>query len=498
MKPTTATTVASLAAVAAAAREERAFAVMSFTGTGFMTEGRVDPIISPGTAAGHLHGVMGGSNFGLTVEGDDLLTSNCTNSAITNDLSDYWAPEVFYQDPDNGTFEKVPLSYQRVYYFFEPTIDDIKPFPVGLKMVVGDASTRDPPAVGGALNIDGGSDEPINPVQWHCPRTSYDPPSYPVDSDGTTAGIVDPNQENYGAGFPLYPCDGWYLRQDIHFPSCYNPEAGIDDYKNNMAWPISDGKYQNCPEGYVHVPHIFYELYWDTKEWDEGGRWTPDGKTQPYVLANGDATGYSSHGDFISAWDEDTLAWIIENCDVTGKDSDLMSSCTGVPGGINTDTCTSVSAILEAVDITSLLQSLPGDNEVTGWGKGGSSSSDSDSDSDSDSESDSTSSSSSSTSTTTSAAATTTTTAAAEETYAASIGLEVDNLAAAADTTATGFVGAETAAVTEAAVSTVWEIESVTITTTVTAEPTAEARRLRERGSAHRRHGHRHLHGHYH
>lgn len=81
-----------------------------------MTEGRVDPIISPGTASGHLHGIMGGSNFATTVEGDQLLGSNCTNAKIMNDKSNYWAPEVFFNDPNNGTFTKVPLFYMNVYY----------------------------------------------------------------------------------------------------------------------------------------------------------------------------------------------------------------------------------------------------------------------------------------------------------------------------------------------------------------------------------------------
>jgi hypothetical protein len=81
-----------------------------------MTEGRVDPIVSPGTSSGHLHGIMGGSNFGTTVEGDQLLTSNCTNAKIKNDKSNYWAPEVYFNDPNNGTFTKVPLFYMNVYY----------------------------------------------------------------------------------------------------------------------------------------------------------------------------------------------------------------------------------------------------------------------------------------------------------------------------------------------------------------------------------------------
>ena len=57
------------------------------------------------------------------------------------------------------------------------------------------------------------------------------------------------------------------LLADIHFPSCYNPEAGLTDYKNNMVFPsgkgTSNGK-ANCSKGWIHLPHIFYEVYWNT------------------------------------------------------------------------------------------------------------------------------------------------------------------------------------------------------------------------------------------
>jgi hypothetical protein len=115
-KTNTASVMASMAAVAAAATTSRTFAVLRFQSDGFMTEGRVDPVVSPGVASGHMHGIMGGSNFGLTVEGDQLLTSKCTNAMILNDHSNYWAPEVYFNNPNNGSFTKVPLFYMNVYY----------------------------------------------------------------------------------------------------------------------------------------------------------------------------------------------------------------------------------------------------------------------------------------------------------------------------------------------------------------------------------------------
>ncbi|KAF3012155.1 hypothetical protein E8E14_004178 [Neopestalotiopsis sp. 37M] len=496
MKTTTAGLLSSLATLAAAAQPERTFAVLRFDGDGFMTEGRVDPIVSPGTAASHFHGIMGGSSFGTTVEGDQLLDSTCTTAKIKNDKSNYWAPQVYFRDPNNGTFTKVPLFYMNVYYFFEPTDDDTVAFPVGLKMFTGDAKTRDPPAFGGGSNLDPDAG-PIQNIQFTCPRTSYDPPSYPADSDGTSAGMQDPQNKGAGAGFPLYPCDGYAspLRADIHFPSCYNPDAGLDDYKNNMAWPTITNFKQNCPDGWIHVPHIFYELYWNTPMFDD--LWTPDGKTQPFVLSNGDATGYSLHGDFIAGWDLPTLNGIIKDCNA----GDIgMDTCDNIIGGLNDNKdCKISSPVVELLSLTGALTALPGDNPVTGWSFGGSSDSGTDASSSSSAADYATTAASAAKSSSTSASS------AQEETstYAAVSLANLDGKkgkASSSSTEAAATVPTE-AAVTAVAnnagyntgVSTVWDIVTATETMTVWVEETAPVKRQEQHAghiARHRRSGH--------
>lgn len=486
MKATTAGALASLATLAAAAQSERTFAVLRFDGDGFLTEGRVDPIVSPGETASHFHGIMGGSNFGTTVEGGQLLDSSCTTAKIKNDKSNYWAPSVYFRDPNNGTFTKVPLFYMNVYYFFEPTDDDIEAFPAGLKMFTGDPKTRDPPAFGGGSNLDPGAG-PIQNVQFTCPRSSYDPASYPADSDGTTAGMQDPQNQGAGAGFPLYPCDGYAspLRADIHFPSCYNPDAGLDDYKNNMAWPNVTNFKQNCPSGWTHVPHIFFELYWNTPMFDD--LWTPDGKTQPFVLSNGDATGYSLHGDFIAGWDLPTLQTIIDTCNA----GDIgMDKCPNIPGGLNDDSdCKISSPVVELLSITGALTALPGDNPLTGWAFGASSESDSGA-----------SSSSTAGYATASAGKSSTSTDSAQETTYAVSAANLDGKKVKASSTqsaatvAADNAGSNTAPAGESGVSTVWDVVTATETETVWVEETAPAKRHEHAAHAarHRRSGHFH------
>ncbi|RAL60963.1 hypothetical protein DID88_010059 [Monilinia fructigena] len=110
------------------------------------------------------------------------------------------------------------------------------------------------------------------------------------------------------------------MRLDVHFPSCYNPAAGLTNYKTNMDWPTKG----NCPEGWVHTPHIFYEVYYNTPLFDS--QWTPGQGKQPFILSNGDPTGYSLHADFISGWDVETLQQIIDNCDAGDSGMDKMPS----------------------------------------------------------------------------------------------------------------------------------------------------------------------------
>ncbi len=179
---------------------------------------------------------------------------------------------------------------------FEATTDIIKAFQPGHRMVIGNPELRSPPATGG-ISITDLADGTPQPVQWVCPRSETTEPLYPTNSDGLHGvGIQDPTNAGAGVGFPDQNCDGYAspLRADIHFPSCYNPAYRIDDYKNNMVWPTNG----NCPPGYTHTPHLFYEVYWNTPLFAD--QWNPGQGNQPFVLSNGDPTGYSLHADFVS------------------------------------------------------------------------------------------------------------------------------------------------------------------------------------------------------
>lgn len=98
------------------AKDSRTFAVNRFYGTDPLTMGRMDPIINPGTASSHVHAIQGGSNFALTMSDNALLNSRCTSSLVDADKSNYWTPALYFQDPNNGSFIAVKMSYMNVYY----------------------------------------------------------------------------------------------------------------------------------------------------------------------------------------------------------------------------------------------------------------------------------------------------------------------------------------------------------------------------------------------
>lgn len=91
-----------------------------------------------------------------------------------------------------------------------------------------------------------------------------------------------------------------------------------------MAYPngVDSG---TCPKTHpVRLVSIFYEIIWDTNPWKDLW-WSPPGSDgQPFVLSNGDPTGYAFHGDFLNGWDVATLQNAIDTCT---NDSGNIQDC---------------------------------------------------------------------------------------------------------------------------------------------------------------------------
>lgn len=102
------------AGTASASVANRFFAVR-FNGQ-HVARSRTDPIISPGRVSQHVHGAVGGSNFGANATGESMARSRCTSANVLEDKSSYWFPWLYFRDPVTGMFEAVDIFYVVVYY----------------------------------------------------------------------------------------------------------------------------------------------------------------------------------------------------------------------------------------------------------------------------------------------------------------------------------------------------------------------------------------------
>ncbi|TVY40413.1 WSC domain-containing protein [Lachnellula occidentalis] len=357
------------------------FSVNHFIQSDPLVIGRMDPIVSPGVASGHVHAVQGGNGFALSMTSQQAVNSStCTTAYLTADKSNYWTPALYFQDPTTKKLEAVDFGYMNVYYFFDKmdADDKIIAFPPGLRILIGDPSLRSPP-VTPELITDYSDGAVIQPVQWGCPRVDTSTPLYEADSDGLHGyGIGSKTLLAQGVGFSDKNCDGLYspMLAMITLPSCWNSATDpsmvttdnpqgykyLDTFKNKgtMTYPTKGV----CPTGFSKVPRMFYEVYWQTTAF--ASRWQPGQKSQPFVLANGDPTGYSLHADFLAGWDTDVLQNIIDNCNTGDGATDKCPGVVANPAGTR---CNVTNAIPENLAATAPLDQLPGNNPIpTAWG----------------------------------------------------------------------------------------------------------------------------------
>jgi hypothetical protein len=176
-------------------------------------------------------------------------------------------------------------------------------------------------------------------TQWYC----HDPDT--VDS-GFPAGFT---QCGYG------------FAGSIHFPHCWNGEAfDIANPYAHMSYPVGDHPDSGyCPASHPNVlPHIFIEFWFDVAAFN--GLYTAS--DHPWVLSNGDKTGYSFHADFINGWETGILKNAMTNCNI-GESGAPLSDCFEVWTDAERNACKLASVVPEVID--GWLEQLPGCNPVS-------------------------------------------------------------------------------------------------------------------------------------
>ena len=253
---------------------------VQYTG-GSLALQRVDPLLSPGVASNHLHSITGADGFKANMNFQDTQGATCTTAAVSQDKSNYWMPALFFHN--NGQFTRVPEAYNRkIYYKYgnsKCAYDDRSEFPQNFRMMTGSATQR--------VENDTMMGSAGSQMQWSCHDGSSKPPT----ATGFPTGFQSCNDKNVPG-----------LAASMRFPSCWN---GQDFDQNNplahMAFPTNADGIAGCPAPHnvKRFPEIFIEYYLDTKQFDNINKNYNDPNNPPWVLADGDPTGYSFHMDFV-------------------------------------------------------------------------------------------------------------------------------------------------------------------------------------------------------
>jgi Domain of unknown function (DUF1996) len=239
-------------------RDMRTLAGVNFISTcGFSHRAPDDPIVFPQQPGrSHDHTFVGNTTTSASSTLESLLQGSSTCQRA-GDTAAYWMPTLVV-----GAQSVEPRG--ATIYYRRRTLDPVRAFPPGLRMIAGDARAT--------------SAQPGRVTFWNC---------------GVLSGIPR------SAAIPTCPNERRAsLRLHVTFPNCWNG-AALDsaDHQSHMAY----SRRGRCPVSHpVAVPAISLVFRYAST----GG---PDA-----ALASGGQ--FSAHADFFNAWNQEALDALVQRC----------------------------------------------------------------------------------------------------------------------------------------------------------------------------------------
>lgn len=259
---------------------------------------RLDPIVNPGRCSSHVHSVFGAASFGSTVERSDITGDVETSNNVEENKSMYWAPSLYIWNPSDKLYYLVP-TFSRVYYRMQPKNENdpstVNPFPLDLRLVVGDAKRM---------------------KEWR-----YDDEHDNVRWTRGNQNRKSTNSKRHGTW--SYMREDKIVAQELEmnalFPDCLavdkqgKPVTDSRDHRSHAVYSKKNG--DPCPESHPYqIPIVNLEVRYEMTKMKELLGANVANNIDNWVLSTGDRTGASAHVDFISGWPEDLMADIILHC----------------------------------------------------------------------------------------------------------------------------------------------------------------------------------------